>query len=471
MTTRTNALLNAAITALVAQVAQAKKAGLETLGLGSEILPGVKFRDLKNWLKENASAHVPTEHKADAKPAAKTPAAKAPVKEPVKPAAKTPAAVEFTTAELKGSALLIGRAKETIKTVVRSPEGVRVAVTESGVRVPVTQIERNNRGNLRTTADYGVKTPAPKAVETAKAVGKAIDKVTAKAAHKPEGRELVSRPSSQLISAIHNRDDKTLTVTFKSGAVYVYENVGIREANAMAKEESHGKYFVAHIKNTKEGKCIVRGKPGTTAAHAEMPAKAPVEKAPVKVVAAPKPTAAAEHLELKATEVRGKTIINGRAKEKAVKVVRNKETGAREVVCESGARFPLALIVHGRGDNLKVAELSTTVPAATPKGGAIKKATAEAKPAAKAPAKEEAPKSNRRASFTVPKISEVRGATFEVNKGSKSKAVTVKKVVTRNDVRLAITENGGELNFDDLSITDGVLAYNGKLMASDFHAL
>lgn len=465
MTTRTNALLQAAIVALVAQVSQAKKAGLETLGLGTEIIPGVKFRDLKNWLKENGNV----QH--DAKPAAKAPVAKtsaATAKAVGKAIDKVVAkqdAPEFTTKELKGSDLLIGRAKTQIKSVVKSPEGVRVAITETGVRVPVSMIERNNRGNLRTVEAFDPKAPATKTA--AAAVKAEVKAPAAKAETKPAatGRELVSRPSSNLISAIYNRDDKTLTVTFKSGAVWQYEGVGIREANAMAKEESHGKYFTANIKNAKDGKCLVRGDKAPAKTVAEAPVKTPAAKATAaKVVAGAKPVA--EENELKATEVRGQTVLNGRTKEVVERVVRNKETQRREVVCESGARFPLAMIERNNRGNLRVIEVAATVEPATAKGGAVKKAAV-----AKAESAPETKSTNRRADFTVPKISEVRGATFTVTKGSKSKEVTVKKVFTKNDVRVAQTENGGTLVFDDLSLMDGVLHYNGKLMASDFHAL
>jgi IS5 family transposase len=464
MTTRTNALLNAAITALVAQVAIAKKAGIETLGLGSEILPGVKFRDLKNWLKENgASAHVETKPVAKVAASAKAVSTAKAVGKAIDKVVAKDAAPEFTTSELKGSDLLIGRVKDKIASVVKSPEGVRVAVTENGLRIPVVMLERNNRGNLRTVAEFDPKAPATKTA--AKATAKAEVKApAAKAAHKAEGRELVSRISSNLVSAIYNRDEKTLTVTFKSGAVWQYENVGIREANAMAKEESHGKYFTANIKNVKEGKCLVRGDKAPAKTVAEAPVKAPAAKAAaVKVVAGAKPVDEAN--ELKATEVRGHTVLNGRTKEVVERVVRNKETQRREVVCESGARFPLAMIANVKG-KLRVIEVAETVAPVTAKGGAVKKATA-----AKAEVAPKAESTNRRAAFSVPKISEVRGATFTVNKGSKSKEVTAKKIVTRDEVRKVITENGGELNFDDLSISEGVLHFTGKLMASDFHAL
>lgn len=448
MTTRTNAICRAAIVALVAQVSQSKKAGLETLGLGTEIIPGVKYRDLKDWLKENGGVQQ------EAAPA-KAPAAKAVGKAVDKVVAKqNDAAPEFTTKELKGAQLLIGRTKEIIKSVVKSPEGVRVAITETGVRVPVVDIERNTRGNLRVAdlskQPVAEKAPAAKAAEKAPAAAK--------------GRELVSRISSNLVSAIYNRDDKTLSVTFKSGAVWQYENVGVREANAMAKEESHGKYFAANIKNVKDGKCLVRGDKAAPKTVAEAPVKPAATKPVAKVIAASKPVS--EENELKATEVRGQTVLNGRTKEVVERVVRNKETQRREVVCTSGARFPLAMIERNSRGNLRVIETTAVVEAATVKGGAVKKTAV-----AKAEAAPKAESTNRRASFSIPKISEVRGATFTVSKGSKSKEVTIAKVVTRDDVRVAITENGGVLTFDDLSISEGVLHYTGKLMASDFHAL
>jgi hypothetical protein len=159
-TLNTTALLVAAVDTLTAQISAAKKAGVAVPGIGAEIAPGVKLRDLKNWRKEFAAKQ------ADAsKPAAAS----------VKPAAKAAVAetVEFTTKELKGAELLIGRAKEQIKSVVKAPEGNRVAITESGVRIPVANLERNNRGNLRVklgmepgkapAAKTAAAAPAPKA--------------------------------------------------------------------------------------------------------------------------------------------------------------------------------------------------------------------------------------------------------------------------------------------------------------------
>ena len=161
-TLNTTALLVAAVDTLTAQIAAAKKAGLTVPGIGAEVAPGVKLRDLKNWRKEFSAKQ------ADAsKPAAAS----------VKPAAAAKAApvadvAEFTTKELKGAELLIGRAKEQIKSVVKAPEGDRVAITESGVRIPVADLERNNRGNLRVKlgmepgkapAAKAAAAPAPKA--------------------------------------------------------------------------------------------------------------------------------------------------------------------------------------------------------------------------------------------------------------------------------------------------------------------
>lgn len=74
-------LLVAAITALVSSVAELKKAGHETIGLGAEIIDGVKYRDLKNWLKDfkakQKEVTPPPAPKTETKPSAKTPVAAA----------------------------------------------------------------------------------------------------------------------------------------------------------------------------------------------------------------------------------------------------------------------------------------------------------------------------------------------------------------------------------------------------------
>lgn len=428
-------LLIAAVTALASTVAELKKAGVETLGLGTEIIDGVKYRDLKNWLRD---------FKAKQK-AATPPAPKAEPK-----AAAANSAVEFTTKELKGADLLIGRVKDAIKTVVKSPEGVRVAVTESGLRVPVSMIERNNRGNLRTVAEFSAKRetkPAATAPTTA--------------AHTNDVRDLELTNSSNIASAVYDRARKVLRVEFKTGAVYEYANVGIREASNFEKAESAGKFFAEFIKGKKDTTKIKAGAPRAPKAPVEVKAE---PKATVK--AAPKTEAAPEY---KTTELRGATLLIGRKAETIVKVVASKDGEGRDVITDTKARFPVSCL---RRNN---------------RGKFVVEAQAD-KPAAqtKAPAQTvKEPKGNRRAKFdaetannvrksqpvpALPKASEVSGSEVRVIKGTKDKMVKVVRVVTRDGTRVAVTENRVALPFGQIIYNDGVLTYTGKLTAEQFRA-
>lgn len=434
-------LLIAAVTALASTVAELKKAGVETLGLGTEIIDGVKYRDLKNWLRD---------FKAKQK-AATPPAPKAEPK-----AAAANSAVEFTTKELKGADLLIGRVKDAIKTVVKSPEGVRVAVTESGLRVPVSMIERNNRGNLRTVAEFSAKREPKRESSKLSTISDAINPKSS-----GDVRDLELTNSSNIASAVYDRARKVLRVEFKTGAVYEYANVGIREANNFEKAESAGKFFAEFIKGKKDTTKIKAGASRAPKATVEVKAE---PKATVK--AAPKTEAAPEY---KTTELRGATLLIGRKAETIVKVVASKDGEGRDVITDTKARFPVSCL---RRNN---------------RGKFVVEAQAD-KPAAqtKAPAQTvKEPKGNRRAKFdaetannvrksqpvpALPKASEVSGSEVRVIKGTKDKMVKVVRVVTRDGTRVAVTENRVALPFGQIIYNDGVLTYTGKLTAEQFRA-
>lgn len=362
------ALLNAAVVALVSAVAELKKAGVEHIGLGTEIIEGVKYRDLKNWLKD-----------FKAKQKAVTPAPKATES---KPAAKAPA----------------------------------------------------------------LKTDDPKPAAGV--------------------RDLELSKSSNIESATYDRANKTLRVTFKNGAVYDYAGVGIREANAFEKAPSAGTYFKDHIKGHKDVTKI-KGAGKTVAS-------APAPKAEAKPAPAPKESKPAEKAPVAytASELRGAELLNGRKVEKITKVVTNKQTGNREVITESNARYEIAsLRKNNRGRFVF---------------------EAEAKPAAKAPVKTEetvkAPRGNRKANLAdevkeqanntrkakpvpaQPKAGEVRGQQVRIIKGTKDKMVKVLKIVTRDEQRVALTENGFALPFGQIIFNDDQLTYMGKLTAEQFRA-
>lgn len=289
--------------------------------------------------------------------------------------------------------------------------------------------------------------PAPKAAEE-----KAPRTPRAKAASVSAGnvRDLELAKSSNIESATYNRDTKVLRVAFKNGSVYDYANVGVREANAFEKAESAGVWFKDNIKGQKD----------TT----KIKAAGKVESAPVTAKAADaKPAAPA--VEYTAAELRGAELLNGRKVETIAKVVTNKETGKREVITEGGARYEVAAL---RKNN---------------RGRFVFEA---AKPAAKVAESSPAPR-NRKANLdeakeqannvrkskplpALPKSSEVRGQHVRVIKGAKDKLVKIERVVNRDGVRMAITENRFPLPYNQIIVNDGVLTYMGKLTADEFRA-
>lgn len=176
----TAALLNTAVAALETVNRNHKKeTGATLFALGTDMGHGITFRELKAWAKEFKAKQASVEPKAaDVKPAAvKTPAAKVEAK-------------AFTNVELKGADLLVGRVKDKIARVVKDKETEgRIAVTENGLRIPVEMIERNNRGNLRTKAEFEAKpaanVPAPKAANNAAPVKPVAPKATANNSEAP----------------------------------------------------------------------------------------------------------------------------------------------------------------------------------------------------------------------------------------------------------------------------------------------
>lgn len=55
--------------------------------------------------------------------------------------------------------------------------------------------------------------------------------------------------SSHVSSAAYNKDKKQLTVHFKNGDVYTYNNVSLEDYLAFKVAPSHGKHLVKHIKD------------------------------------------------------------------------------------------------------------------------------------------------------------------------------------------------------------------------------
>lgn len=317
--------------------------------------------------------------------------------------------------------------------------------------------------------------PAPKAAEE-KAPRTPRAKAAAADTNVGNVRDLELSKSSNIESAVYNRDTKTLRVTFKNGSVYDYANVGIREANAFEKAESAGVYFKAHIKGQKDT-TKVKGAGKADSA----PAPKAETKPAAKAVEAKPAAKAAPAVEYTASELRGSEVLNGRKVELIAKVVTNKTTGNREVVTASGARYEIAALRKNNRGRFVVQETAPAVKAPA-KAETVKEGKATAKAAAKAP------RANRKADLTeetkeaannarkakplpaLPKSSEVRGHNVRVIKGAKDKMVKIERVVNRDGVRMAITENRFALPYGQIIVNDGVLTFTGKLTAEEFRA-
>lgn len=344
MTTTTHtaaAMLFATGTQLVKlATAHKKETGENLFALSTDLGNGVTFRELKNWLKDFKAkqTEITAALKGETKPVAKAAAVK-PVapKAETKPAANKPAA-EFTREELRNSELLVGRTKDKILRLVKGENDVRIAVTANGLRVPVSMIERNNRGNLRTVEGFDPKAASPRGVRmAAESANKSAAKVDAKPAaevelkgtdvrdqeiligrakekvirvvndHKINARVAVTDKGSRIILANIERNNrgnlrvklgkendvvkpapkattpvkegvrileigtstniagasyekarKTLTVTFKSGAVYEYSGVTLSEIKELEAAKSKGSHFSKVLKPTKAAHCVVK---------------------------------------------------------------------------------------------------------------------------------------------------------------------------------------------------------------------
>lgn len=465
-TTHTQAaLLVAAVTALNKQITASKKGGVEVPGIGAEIVPGIKLRDLKSWLKDF------TAKQADAsKPAAATkPAAAKPAAAKTAPAPVPADMVEFTAKELKGAELLIGRAKDQIKSVVKAPEGDRVAVTESGVRIPVANLERNNRGNLRVKlgmepgkAPVGKKPAAVKQEELPEEVP------AASGARTYAIRVLDIKKSTQLTGAEYDRNTSTLFVTLKDAAVWAYEGVKLSEVRAFEQAALPWKHFSAHIANDKKGRMVKNHK-----AAAPVAEKAPVATA--KTTAAKPATAPVPQVaEVSTTALRADGFMDGRKHETVQSINRVKETGQRIVVTASGKRIPLESIILAKG-KFRVSELALISGAINPAPAAVK-GTENTRKNGKAQkldfSAEKAPvKTPAKVTSEKPSREQVKEAGVRVVKGAKEKLVNVIRVVKRDDVLMAVTDNKGALPYSLIMSFDGQPTYTGKITAEEFRAL
>ena len=65
---------------------------------------------------------------------------------------------------------------------------------------------------------------------------------------KIDGKKILNEyVSSNLLSSVYNREDKTLKVTFKGGRSYMYDKVTFQVFTKMRLSESQGKFFNREI--------------------------------------------------------------------------------------------------------------------------------------------------------------------------------------------------------------------------------
>lgn len=495
-TTHTQAaLLVAAVTALNKQISASKKGGVEVPSIGAEVVPGIKLRDLKSWLKDFTAKQADASKPAAAKPAA-APKAAAP-KATAAAAKAAPAAEELKSGAIREAGVVaIGRAKENVMRISKIND-VRTVVTDKGTKIAVADLEFNNRGTLRVKMDlvekYTAKTetPAPAAkapaAKTAEKIAKAgtrkastveqeelPEEETAPAARVYPIRVLTLKKSGNLVAAEYDRTNSTLIVTLKDGAVWAYEGVKLSEVRAFENSDMPWKHFSAHIANDKKGRMVKNHKPAETAA---------VEKAPVKTTAAKAASAPAPKVaEISTTALRAEGFMDGRKHETVASINRIKETGQRIVVTASGKRFPLDVIVSAKG-KFRVSDLALisgavnptkskpAESAPAPKGTENTRKTGKAQKLNFAEAEKTTAKTPAKVVSEKPSRAQVKEAGVRVIKGSKEKLVSVIRIVTRDDVLVAVTDNKGVLPYSLIMSFDGQPTYTGKITAEEFRAL
>ena len=450
------ALLVAAVEAVETANREHKKAtGAQLFRLASDLGNGVTLRDLKHWLKEfKAKQAEATPAPAPKATEAKTPAAKV-------SAPKENAAPEIKAADLRDQIVLLGRGKETVLRISRNKEtDTREAVTVSGLRIALGDIERTNRGSFRVKeaalSKYAKKGESVPPKTAAAAVKEEKLPVEKEAIRQYAIRALKIKPSTALKAAEYDRNTQTLFATFNDGARWAYEGVSLSDVRALENATSAGKHFVAHIRDSRKGR-MVKGE------------KAHVESKPV--AAAPAAKTAAAKTEVSTTRLRAEGFIDGRKHEVVEAIQRNKTTGVRSVVTQSGKRIPLDSIVEVKG-KFRVAEVAENTPAAKP-------AENTRKTAASKPAETKAPRANfdkaeakQHKVEAAPTIADLKESGLRLVKGARSKVVGVLRVVRRDDVRVAVLSDGKTaVPFAQVAMMDGQPTFVGKLVASQFNAV
>lgn len=456
------ALLVAAVEAVETANREHKKAtGAQLFRLASDLGNGVTLRDLKHWLKEfKAKQAEATPAPAPKATEAKTPAAKV-------SAPKENAAPEIKASDLRDQIVLLGRGKETVLRISRNKEtDTREAVTVSGLRIALGDIERTNRGSFRVKeaalSKYAKKGESVPPKTAAAAVKEEKLPVEKEAIRQYAIRALKIKPSTALKAAEYDRNTQTLFATFNDGARWAYEGVSLSDVRALENATSAGKHFVAHIRDSRKGHMVKGSAAKATEAK-------PAEKAP-----APKAPAAAK-TEVSTTRLRAEGFMDGRKHEVVEAIQRNKTTGVRSVVTQSGKRIPLDSIVEVKG-KFRVAEVAAKPAEKAP---AAKPAENTRKTAASKPAESKAPRVNfdkaevkQHKVEAAPTIADLKESGLRLVKGARSKVVGVLRVVRRDDVRVAVLSDGKTaVPFAQVAMMDGQPTFVGKLVASQFNAV
>ena len=511
MTTTTHtqtALLVAAVETLTAVIADAKKAGVAVPGIGAEVAPGIKLRDLKNFAKDfkakQAEAAKPAADKAPAK--APRAAAKAQPTENVrkaKAAEKAPVAAELKSGEIReaGEISLWGRTKETVVRITKIGDA-RFVATASGLKIAVADLEKTSRGTIRVKSSEAAKythaggQPLVPAKGAAKAPVKAVEQedfptegaTPSKAA---EGRvfpvrKLKIKTSTQLTGAEYDRNTQTLFVTLKDNAVWAYEGLKLSDVKAFENAAQPWKHFSAHIANNKKGRMVKNH--GLAKAQAQAKAESKPTAAPrAKTEKAPAVKAAAAAEPISTTALRAEGFVDGRKHETVQSIVRNKTTDERVVVTVSGKRIPLTAIVKVKGkfrvSDVALIEGGKKAPAKTAAAKPaenVRKPKAQAQ-AAKAPAAKmngKAPRANFAEAGVKAKVAsapvtkdEIKALGVRVTKGAQSKVAKVLRIVRHDEGMVAVTESRVNLLLDCITGFDGQPTFVGKIQAAEFNAL
>lgn len=438
MTTTTHtvaAMLAVAVAALdSANRAAKKETGAPLFALGTDMGNGVKFRELKAWAKEFAAKQKEAAPvKTEIKP-------KGLVLDGPKPTASTKV-FPVRTIDVSGSTNLqtceFDRNTKTLTVSFKNGDVWAYAdVSLKDVRLlEEAESKGSHFSKVLKPAKVGTKVNGGAVAKAPKAESKpAAQKAESVAVSTSELREkgfYAGRKHEQVAKIVRNKETNEREVIAVSGTRYALETI----------VDVKGKFRVSELV---ESLNVIKDAPAPKTKPAAKQEEFETE-------------GAAQDEEFTAAELRGEIMQVGRKTDMIEKVVRNKTTGNREIITESGARYEvLALRKNNRGKFVLKDEASTKAPAKT-----------EAKPAAKKAEKAPVKHESRAATKD-----DLVGNEVRVIKGSKERMVKIIRVVNRDNVRTAVTETKAGLPFAQIMIMDGVPTYVGKtLPIADFRAL